>query len=124
MTKPENAPSEPFEMRLAWRNTEGLSRPANQFIVSMSLPNAIGQSDAIHLTMGQADPPIVSGSPEQMEEQLRELGTIPVETLGRYALTRARLSELIQILQEAARTYDSLQQPGGPTDGDAHADTV
>ncbi|MFF7166323.1 hypothetical protein ACFZBP_33955 [Streptomyces sp. NPDC008086] len=124
MTTPENAPNDSVEIRLVWRNTDVPSRPANQFIVSLSLPNAAGQADAIHLTLGQADPPIISGSPAQMEQDLRQLGTLPVETLGRYVLTRARLGELIQVLQRAASNYDSMRQSGGLTDGDTHADTA
>ncbi|MER6732569.1 hypothetical protein [Streptomyces puniciscabiei] len=124
MTTPESAPEESFQLRFEWRNTDVPSRPANQFIVSMGLPNAAGQADAIHLTLGQADPPVVSGSPEEMVQQLRGLGTLHVETLGRYVLTRARLDELIQVLQHAAIQYDSLRQSGGLTDGDTDAGTT
>ncbi|WP_327670419.1 MULTISPECIES: hypothetical protein [unclassified Streptomyces] len=124
MTTPENAPNDSVEMRLVWRNTEVPSRPVNQFVVSLSLPNEAGQSDAIHLTLGQVDPPVISGSPAQMEQDLRNLGTLPVETLGRYVLTRPRLGELIQVLQQAASNYDSMRQSGGLTDGDTHADTA
>ncbi|MFJ6717484.1 hypothetical protein [Streptomyces sp. NPDC091259] len=113
MTTPKDAPRDSFEVRLEWRNTDVPSRPANQFIVSMSLPNAAGQSDAIHLTLGQVDPPVISGSPEQMEQQLRSLGSLPVETLGRYVLTRARLAELVEVLQQAAINYDQMQQQSG-----------
>lgn len=113
MTTPENAPNDSVEMRLVWRNTEVPSRPVNQFVVSLSLPNEAGQSDAIHLTLGQVDPPVISGSPAQMEQDLRNLGTLPVETLGRYVLTRPRLGELIQVLQQAASNYDSMRQSGG-----------
>ncbi|MFC8419275.1 hypothetical protein ACUJ8N_01635 [Streptomyces sp. ESR1.13] len=123
MTTPENVP-DAHEVRLKWRNTDVPSRPANQFIVSMSLPNLAGQADAIHLTLGQADPPVISGSPEQMEQDLLELGTLPVETLGRYVLTRARLEELIQVLQQAADKYDNMRRSGGLTDGDTDAGTT
>ncbi|MEU7007081.1 hypothetical protein [Streptomyces sp. NPDC046332] len=125
MTTPKDAPRDSFEVRLEWRNTDVPSRPVNQFIVSMGLPNAAGQSDAIHLALGQVDPPIVSGSPEQMEQQLRSLGTLPVETLGRYVLTRARLAELLEVLQQAASNYDHMQQQsGGLRDGNADANTA
>ncbi|GGQ79795.1 hypothetical protein GCM10010250_59290 [Streptomyces althioticus] len=123
MTTPENVP-DVLEVRLKWRNTDVPSRPANQFIVSMGLPNRAGQADAIHLSLGQADPPIVSGSPEQMKQDLLELGTLPVETLGRYVLTRERLTELIQVLQQAADRYDNMRRSGGLTDDDTDAGTT
>lgn len=124
VTTPEDAPPNTFAMRLEWRNTDVPSRPVNQFIVSMSLPNAAGEADAIHLTLGQVDPPVLHGSPEEMEQQARKLGTLPVETLGRYVLSRARLTELIQVLQQAASKFDSMRQSGGLTDGDTDAGTT
>ncbi|MFI1811336.1 hypothetical protein ACH414_13550 [Streptomyces sp. NPDC020422] len=124
MTTPENLPSESFQVRLVWRNADMPSQPINQFIVSMGLPGPGGDPDAVHIALGQADPPLITGTPEQMRQQAQELGTLPVDTKGRYVLSRTRLGELIQVLQQAANTYDNMRQPGGLTGGDADAYTA
>ncbi|MFF4813096.1 hypothetical protein ACFY2K_00785 [Kitasatospora sp. NPDC001309] len=119
MTAPEPSPDSRFAIDLAWHNTDQLARPANQFLVSVGLPDTSGQPDSVYLTIGQVEPPVLNGTPAQMEQRLREMGSLRVETLGRYVLSRARLQELIDVLQGAAEIFDKT---GGSDLGDTADD--
>ena len=61
----------------------------------------------------------IQHSLEEMMQQLRSMGTLPVETLGRYVLTRERLGELIAVLQRAAAIFDEARRQGGPSHDNA-----
>ncbi|MFF6887590.1 hypothetical protein ACFY9F_30895 [Streptomyces sp. NPDC012421] len=106
---PEEQPDKALTLGLTWRNGDQPARPANQFIVTVGLPTSQGRPDEIYLAFGQVEPPMLTGSPAQMEEQLRTLGSLPVETLGRYVVSRDRLQELIDVLQRTAELYDSAR---------------
>ncbi|MGW9022882.1 hypothetical protein ACWGQ5_01325 [Streptomyces sp. NPDC055722] len=107
MTTPEEQPEGTFAMGLSWRNVDQQpARPANQFVVSVGLPTAEGKPDQVYITFGQVEPPVLSGTPAAMEQELRELGSLPVETLGRYVVSRSRLQELIDVLQRTAEIFD------------------
>ncbi|MFJ2732261.1 hypothetical protein [Streptomyces sp. NPDC087317] len=106
MTTPEEQPEGTFAMGLSWRNVDEPARPANQFVVSVGLPTAEGKPDQVYITFGQVEPPVLTGTPAEMEQRLRELGSLPVETLGRYVVSRSRLQELIDVLQRTAGIFD------------------
>ncbi|MEU9710763.1 hypothetical protein AB0E21_19410 [Streptomyces sp. NPDC047967] len=116
---PEKQPDTTLSLGLSWRNGEQAARPANQFIVSVGLPTSQGRPDEIYLTFGQVEPPVLTGTPEQMEDQLRKLGSLHVETLGRYVVSRDRLQELIEVLQRTAELYDSARGAVDDTGSDA-----
>jgi len=59
------------------------------------------------LTVGQLQPPIVLGTPQERKEQAERLGYIPVKVVARFGLTRRRLEELIRVLQENLQGYDA-----------------
>lgn len=116
---PEEQPDTSYALELGWRIGDHAARPANQFVVSVGLPTSQGKPDEIYLTIGQAEPPFVTGTPAQMEQQLRALGSLPVETLGRYVFSRDRLQELINVLQRTAEIFDRARGAGDDTSNDA-----
>jgi hypothetical protein len=61
------------------------------------------------------NPPLL-GSPEEQEEQAKKLTEIAVKVHGRYALTRRRMVELIQVLQENLEKHDQQVEALGGTD--------
>ncbi|MEV6547628.1 hypothetical protein AB0M57_02830 [Streptomyces sp. NPDC051597] len=107
MTTPEERTEDAsFTLGMTWHGREQAARPANQFVASLGLPTSTGKADEVYLTFGHVAPPVLTGTPQAMEEQVRALGSLPVETLGRYVLSRARLQELIDVLQRAAVIFD------------------
>jgi hypothetical protein len=73
---------------------------ANNFVVQH-------QQDEFFLTVGQFQPPILLGTAEERRKQLEELGYVPVKVVARLGLTRQRLVELIEVLQENLRKHDA-----------------
>ena len=76
---------------------------ANQFIIQHE------QNEFI-LTVGQLQPPILLGSPEERKEQAKKLTYVPIKIVARFGLTRQRLAELIEVLQNNLRKYDKKQE--------------
>jgi hypothetical protein len=104
-----NAAGQPerIEVPLVWVGVEDVQILfANQFLGQV-------QQQEIVLSFGQVTPPVLLGSPEQLAQQVRRLGFIPVKTVARFSMTRARLEELIGVLQATVRNFDA--QNGGGT---------
>jgi hypothetical protein len=78
---------------------------ANQFLGQV-------EQQEIVLTFGQLTPPVLLGPPERRVQQVERLGYVPVKTVARFAMTRARLEELIGVLQETARNFDARDGGG------------
>ena len=76
---------------------------ANQFVIQH-------EKNEFVLTVGQLQPPILLGSPEERKEQAKRLTYVPIRVVGRFGLTRQRLAELIEVLQSNLRTYDKKQE--------------
>ncbi len=66
---------------------------ANNFVVQHE------QTEFI-LTAGQLVPPVLLGTTEERLEQAKQLGYVGVRVVARLALTRDRVTELIQVLQD------------------------
>jgi len=76
---------------------------ANQFVVQT-------QDDAILLTVGQVQFPILLGGIEDQIAQAQQLSYLPITVIARLALTRAKIQELSDALQEHIRKFDSQHQ--------------
>jgi hypothetical protein len=66
------------------------------------------------LAIGQATPPPLIGTPEQIAEQAAEVEFVPVKTLARFGMTRAKLQEIITVLQVNLDSSDRLQSQIDP----------
>jgi hypothetical protein len=77
---------------------------ANQFVIQI-------EQDEFILTIGQLQPPILLGSPEQREATARGLSHVSVRTLIRVGMTPTRLEELVGILNQQLALYH--EQKGG-----------
>jgi len=64
------------------------------------------------LTIGQLVPPMLFGTDEERLEQAKKVAYVPVKVVTRLALTRQRIVELIEVLQENLRNYDAAQPTG------------
>ncbi len=76
---------------------------ANQFVIQH-------EKNEFVLTVGQLQPPILLGSPDEQKEQAKKLTYVPIRVVGKFGLTRQRLAELIEVLQSNLRTYDEKQE--------------
>ncbi len=61
------------------------------------------------LALGQATAPPLIGTPEQIAAQAAEIEFVPVRTLARFGMTRAKLQEVIAVLQANLENFDRLQ---------------
>ena len=103
--------SEPTQIQISmiWPNVQDLPvLRANQFLGQFgSGPD--GMPEEFVLTVGYAAPPVVLGSPQEQAASLAALGAVSVSGLSRVSMSRARLGELIQLLQQGAAAYDQAQ---------------
>ena len=72
---------------------------ANQFAIQFN-------EDEFFLTVGQLQPPLLLGTPEEQKEQASRLTHVPVRVLLRVGLTRGRMAALAQLLADHLRRYD------------------
>jgi hypothetical protein len=94
------------DLSLAW--TDFGDSPivfANHFLVHH-------QPDEFVLSLSQVTGLPLTGSAEQVAARTRELGSTPVRTLARVALTRRRVTELIALLQARLEEHDQLLGDG------------
>lgn len=85
--------SDRIAVPLAWVEADEPVAFANQFLFQQVMEN-----DFV-LSVGQAFPPPLLGTPEEQRDQARQLPFVPVRTLGRFSLTRERVVELVNVLQ-------------------------
>ncbi len=78
----------------------------NHFIVQ-------NNGDEFILTIGQIVAPPFLGTEEERQEQLQQLDYVPVRIAGRYAMTRTRVAELIQVLTANLAKYDQRHEGEG-----------
>ena len=98
-------------MTVAWKGVEDLPvYTANQFIAQVQ---GVGSSppDDILLTGGHVAPPVFLGvdAEQQAVDFASSNKTVPVNTLFRISMTRARTLELIALLGSAVEQYDQQQ---------------
>jgi hypothetical protein len=72
---------------------------ANHFLVQH-------QPNEFVVSIGQVTGPPVFGTPDQINDQLRQTESVPINTLARVGLTRHRAAELISVLQTAVEEHD------------------
>jgi hypothetical protein len=95
MTEP--ADDKPFGLQvpLVWVGLDDVEiLYANQFIGQLD-----DRCEAV-LSIGQVMPPPVLGTPEEQREQAKNIPFVQVRTIGRVSLTRARIEELMNVLQQ------------------------
>ena len=89
---------------LVWENLDGLPVLfANQFIVQHF-------QDEFIVTIGQVVPPALLGDEQARAAQLQQVEQVTARPMARIALTRARLTELVQALEAQREIYDRIQE--------------
>jgi hypothetical protein len=76
---------------------------ANNFVVQFD-------DTAFILTIGQFGPPMLLGDEAEQRAQAEQITHVPVKVLARVAMTRARLTALISVLQKNLESADRVAQ--------------
>jgi len=99
---------EPLQLPVVWVGVdEAPLLSVNQFIGQI-------EPGVAFLTVGQVTPPVLMGTPEEVDLQVQQLRFVPVRTVARFALTRPRLQELIGLLQSTLTNLDSIPSGEAP----------
>lgn len=102
---------EPFTISVDWSEASDLpTTHVNQFFVSPGPPTSQGVPDGVYLVLGSIPPPFVPSDSEGQRRALQALKDrgLKVSAHARYQLSRERLDELIQVLQQLADKYDEM----------------
>jgi hypothetical protein len=67
------------------------------------------------VSVGQLAPPVLVGSVEEQRMQAENITYVPIRTVARVSMTRARLEELIGVLSTTLELYDGSRAGGQPT---------
>lgn len=104
------ANAEQVQIGIEWPTDASLSLLplANQFLAQIG-NSGVGMPEEIILSIGNASPPLVYGSQEEQEQQIARLSSVRVVPVARFALSRSRAAELVQVLQETLHTWDQVQ---------------
>lgn len=93
-------PEEQVEFPVIWVGVEDAPvHMANQMLSQF-------EEDQFYVTFGQLTPPVLLGSPEQMRDQAKRLGYVPVKVISRLSLTPRRMREFIEVLQRNLASYE------------------
>lgn len=93
-----------FEIPLTWIGAEDLPVLFVNKIVGQVEP----EEHVFYLTIGQALPPALIGTPEEKLRQLQGIAYVPIKPIARLAFTRKKLEELIAILQTNLDQYEEM----------------
>jgi hypothetical protein len=67
----------------------------------------ISEPDCAVLTLGQAAPPVVLGTPEEQQTMVRAIGGVSVRAICRVSMTRVRVAELAAGLNQLLANMNS-----------------
>ena len=99
--------SQSIQIPLSWMGVDELvATAANQFLVQFD-------GSFHYLILGQATPPVLLGTEQEMRRQARQIPTVPVSALGCYALSRTGMEDLIRVLRTTLERADASQGDGG-----------
>lgn len=98
-------PDGAISIPLVWTGQDG--RP---FVLINQLLSVVNAGE-IYLQFGTVTPPaIFAGTAEAMEDQLRKIGYLQVETHFKMTMSRPRIDEFVTILTQTAAKWDAEQQ--------------
>jgi len=99
-----------IQISLIWPDVEDLPvLRSNQFLGQLG-QGPDGSPEEFVLTLGYVAPPVMLGTPQQQEATFAAMGALSVKALSRVSMSRARLGELIEVLQVSADQYDRGQR--------------
>lgn len=101
----------PFEIPLVYAGLEDLPVVfANHFVLQRAGGTYV-------LIVGQLTPPLLLGDEDEQREQIRQIASVPIKPVGRYALSEPALRELVDLLQRNLPPINAASSPA--VDGDS-----
>ncbi|WP_440070982.1 hypothetical protein [Streptosporangium sp. OZ121] len=102
-----------------WSTADGVPiEHVNQFIGQPGPPTLSRMPDGVFLLLGSIPPPVIPNDPEGQRRAIEGLKNgLKVTVHGRFHLSRERLEELIDVLQQTAANYDTLVEQGRAISG-------
>ena len=92
------------QLPIVWSGNEDLTIVlVNQFL------GQVGLQDEVVLTFGQLTQPALLGTPEQQQEQARDIPFVSVKAVARLGVTKEGLDQLIEVLNKTRRNYEQVQ---------------
>lgn len=79
---------------------------ANQFVSQFD-------DHGFYLSVGMLAPPLLLGSQEEREAQLKKISFVPINSLARFALSRKTMGELVEVLRANLERYDAVKKESG-----------
>jgi hypothetical protein len=116
--EPEETGSETVTVTVDWGDVyEAPLTHVNQFLGQIGIATADGTPDGVCLVLGNVGPPVLVGDdPEALKRQIEALkGGVRVSVHGRFQMSRGRLEELINVLQQTAGKYDAAAEAAQQT---------
>ncbi len=93
---------QPLQLPAVWIGLDEIPiQLCSQIFVQVAGP------DEILVTLGQAAPPLVTGTLEEQELQLRATPFVPIRPLVRFSLTRHRLAEFAAVMTQALDAHNT-----------------
>ncbi len=93
-----------FGIPLTWIGAEDLP----VLFVNKFVGQVEPEEHVFYLTVGQALPPALIGTPEERLHQLREIAYVPIRPIARLAFTKRKLEELVAVLQTHLDQYEEI----------------
>lgn len=95
-------PQQPVQIPLVWINLDEMPiELASIFQVQLQGP------DEIILNVGQTAPPMLVGSPQEMEVQASAVPFVPCRTLARFSMTSDRIRQIRSVLDQMLVAHDN-----------------
>ena len=95
---------EAVALRLEWHVPEDMAcQYATNLVVQQSEHEFI-------ISFFNAPPPILIGSPEEIRDQLQQLGSVRADCVARIIVASSRMPEFVQVLQDGLKKYLSRPQ--------------
>ena len=89
-----------------------ITRYANNFVVQHT-------ENEFFISFFEIVPPVVLGTPEQVQDRLQRIHAVDARCVTRIVLTSERAKELAKILQTNLRNYEAKRAQSGHLDGAA-----
>lgn len=86
----------------------------NQVLAQIGGPAQDGVPDGIYISFGSAEPPPVFGSPEEREQALQAIPALKVTVYSRIHISRSHLRDVVRVLEEVERQYDTVAENAHP----------
>jgi hypothetical protein len=84
----------------------GRPRPPSLLVANYLLSQARPQDGMLYITFGQATPPPLVGSPDEVREQVDALESLEIKPLVRLAITPDTVREFIRVLRGNLEKYE------------------